>query len=106
MLYQIEFSFNAMLGSNKPDHRIRRMIKYALLMTSGPIFIGLSILAQQAVYKISSGHIVVTPLAILVSILPLATTVIFITMLYRWVSAIRLPWITCLKGEVFAGIGI
>lgn len=106
MLYQIEFSFNAMLGSNKPEHRIRRMMKYALLMTSGPIFIGLSILAQQSVYKIREGHIEVTPLSILVSVLPLVTTVVFITLVYRWVAAVRLSWRTCLKAGVFAGVGI
>ncbi len=106
MLYQIEFSFNAMLGKNIPEHRIRRMFKYVILMTVGPIFIGLSILAQQSVYKITDGHVEITALSILVSILPLVTTLIFITIMYRWISAIRLTWKTCLKAGAFAGIGI
>lgn len=106
MLYQIEFSFNSMLGKVQPEHRIRRMIRYGFLMAVGPVFIGLSILAQQSVYKINNGKIDVNALSILVTVLPLVTTVVFITTLYKWVAAIRLPWIVCLKAGLFSGVCI
>lgn len=106
MLYQIEFSFNSMLGKTQPQHRIRRMFRYALLMTLGPIFIGLSILTQQSVFKINEQHFDVTLLAVMVSILPFVTTIIFMTVLYKWVSAIKLRWTTALKAALFAGVGI
>ena len=106
MLYQIEFSFNAMLGKEHPQHRVKRMLRYAMLMTTGPVFIGLSILTQQAVFKLNHGKMDVSPLSIVVAVLPLVTTVIFITVLYKWVSAIRLTWKTCLKAGAFAGVGI
>lgn len=106
LLYQIEFSFNSMLGKYKPDRRIRRMLRYVFLMISGPIFIGLSIIAQRAVLKSTDGNVSVNILSVLVSILPLVTTVTFISVLYRWVSVIRLSWSTCFKAGAFAGISI
>jgi membrane protein len=106
MLYQIEFAFNAMLGKDHPHHRIKRMLKYALLMTTGPIFIGLSILTQQAVYKLNQSQMEITILSLFVSIMPLVSTVIFMSVLYKWVSAIRLSWRTCLLGGIFSGIGV
>jgi membrane protein len=106
MLYQIEFSFNSMLHSQHAHTKAKRIIKYILLMSGGPIFIGLSILAQQTVYKMSSGHADMTFLSILVSVLPLITTVLFITVLYKWVSSTKLSWLTCFKAAIFAGIGI
>lgn len=106
MLYQMEFAFNAMLGKAQPQHRFKRMLRYTLLMTTGPIFIGLSILTQQAVYKLNEGHFEINPLSILVAVLPLITTLIFMTVLYKWVSAIRLKWSTCLKAAAFSAVGI
>jgi membrane protein len=106
MLYQIEFSFNAMLGREHPQHRIKRMLKYALLMTMGPIFVGLSILTQQAVYKLNQGHIRIEPLSVFVAIMPLVSTVMFITVLYKWVSVLKLSWQTCLRAGLFAGVFI
>lgn len=106
MLYQIEFSFNSMLHNQHIHNKVKRIAKYILLMSGGPIFIGLSILAQQTVYKMSGGHADMTFLSILVSVLPLITTVIFIMVLYKWVSATKLSWLTCFKAAIFAGIGI
>lgn len=106
MLYQIEFSFNSMLHSQHVHNKVKRVVKYILLMSGGPIFIGLSILAQQTVYKMSGGHADLTFLSMLVSVLPLITTVIFVTVLYKWVSAMKLSWFTCFKAALFAGIGI
>ncbi len=106
LLYQIEFSFNSMLGSKKPERRVRRMLRYALLMVVGPIMIGLSILAQRSVLKNTDGQVEVGILTVLVSVLPLLTTVSFISVLYRWVSVIRLPWKVCFKAGAFAGISI
>lgn len=106
LLYQIEFSFNAMMGKHQPEHRIRRMLKYALLMITGPVFIGLSILAQRAAIKTVQGQLDVTIVAVLLALLPLLSTIFFLTFLYKWVSAVKLPWSVCIRAGIFSGVAI
>lgn len=104
MLTKIEFSFNAMFDSEDAPKKVGRFLKFAVLMIVGPVLIGLSIMAQQAVYKVNQAG--VTFLAIIVSVLPLITTTSFLSFLYKWISRIPLPWSTTIKAAIAAGIGI
>lgn len=106
LLTKIEFAFNEMLGSQEPVRRLKRLLKFAILMTIGPVLIGLSILTQQSVYKINQHGLADTALVVIVSVLPLVTTTMFMSFLYKWISRTRLTWKTTIKAGLFAGLGI
>ncbi len=106
LLNKIEFAFNQMLGSNTAVKKLARLARFAILMVLGPILIGLSILAQQSVYKINQTGLDVLALTIIVSFLPLVTTTSFMAFLYKWISRTPLTWRTTIKAGIFAGLGI
>ncbi len=101
LLHNIERSLNDIWGVNQPRPLLQRALIYWAVLTVGPVALGLSLLASDTMRRTVEAHISVP--GALLSVVPLATTVLLFAFLYIAAPNARVSWRAAFGGALVGG---
>lgn len=104
LLSKIEFSLNSMWNIKKTRAWTRKITTYWTIISLGPIFISVSVLASRKIYVLleDSNNFFAIFLVTVFSVIPYFTSAIFLTAVYMWLPSVRINWRYALVGGVMA----
>jgi len=108
MLVTLEGALNQMWGVSKPRPLLRRLGRYALLLTVGPVLVGAGLWASASLLGMSMGLIRSVPpsLAFVLGLGPVALCSAGLAVLLRLLPNAHVRWRHAIVGGVLGGIAL
>jgi membrane protein len=102
LLHNIERSLNEIWGMSRPRPLLQRVLVYWGVLTLGPVVLGLSLLASSGMRSFLV-HGAYVPNGAL-TVVPIATTIVLLTLLYLVGPNARVSFRSALGGAIVAGV--